>query len=128
MANKTIRLASIDDALLAIDNGDGTYSLAVSSATGALTTLLSQALPSCVESTQLFADAPANTKEVWLTIRTAGLTLRTDGGEATAGANGSDFAADASTPYVFSDDRTDLLTYRAIQNGGTATGWIVYRG
>lgn len=100
--------------------------LAVSFATGALTTLQSEAMPSCATSTQIFANAPANTKEIWLTIRTAGLTLRTDGGEATAGANGSDFAADASTPYVFSDDRADLLAYRAIQNGGTATGWIEF--
>ena len=94
-----------------------------------LAVLLDEALPAVTTSTQIFANAPTGTREIWLTLRTAGLTFTFDGGAATAGANGHDFAADPSTPYVFDDmDYTRALLVRAIQNGGTASGWISYRG
>ncbi len=92
------------------------------------TTLFAEALPAVSASTQIFANAPEGTAQVWLTIRTAGLTIRTDGSAATAGANGHDFSSDGSTPYVFSLNRAAALLVKAIQNGGTATGWIAYRG
>ena len=92
-------------------------------------TLLVEALPGVTTSTSIFANAPAGTKQIWLTIRTAGITLRTDAGAATAGANGNDFAVNtSSTPYVFDMSRKEALDVKAIQNGGTATGYITYRG
>jgi len=91
--------------------------------------LSDEAMPAATASTSIFANAPEGTKEIWLTLRTAGLTLTFDGGAATAGANGNDFAADASTPYVFEEmTQAQALAVKAIQNGGTATGWIVYWG
>jgi hypothetical protein len=91
--------------------------------------LLREELPSCVASTQIFANAPDGTQEIWLTLRTAGLTIRTDGGVATAGGDDHDFAADSSTPYVFKPmNRAKALLVRAIQNGGTAAGRITYWG
>lgn len=92
------------------------------------TTLDEEALATVSSSTQIFANAPMGTKEVWLTIRTAPLTIRFDAGTATAGANGCDFANDMNSPWVFPMNYKAALDVRAIQNGGTATGYIVYRG
>jgi hypothetical protein len=91
-------------------------------------TLLEVAMPSIASSAQIFASAPAGTTEIWMTIRTAGLTMRTDAGTATAGANGVDFVHASTSPYVLQMDQTRALLCRAIQNGGTTTGYIVYRG
>lgn len=92
-------------------------------------TLLSEAFSGLTTSTAIFANAPAGTKQIWLTVRTAAITLRTDAGTATAGANGGDFAANTTaTPYVFDMSRKEALDCRAIQNGGASTGYIVYRG
>lgn len=97
-------------------------------ASGQLSTLLTEALPSVTASTQIFANAPANTKEIWLTLRTAGITLRTDGGVATAAGNGNDFAKDSPAPLVLIMNQTQALLVRAIANGGASTGYITYRG
>lgn len=94
----------------------------------AMVTLLEEALPSVSGSALIFNNAPAGTREIWLTLRDAGLTIRTDGGVPTASVNGSDFAADTSTPYVFKINRDTAILFNAIQNGGTATGWTVYLG
>jgi len=102
---------------------------AFSSAVGSTyATLADEALPSIAASTQLFVNAPAGTKEIWVTLRTAGMTMTTDAGAATAGANGNDFSSGTVAPHVFRMNKTAALLCRAIGNGGTATGWIVYRG
>jgi hypothetical protein len=100
----------------------------VTTAPGQLSTLLCEALPTVTTSTQIFANAPVNTKEIWLTIRTAGITLRGDGQDATAGANGNDFAKDSPAPLVLIMNQTEALRVRAIANGGASTGFITYRG
>ena len=61
-------------------------------------TLLTEAMPSGISSSAaIFANAPAGTKEIWFTVRTAPLTMRTDGSAATAGVNGQDFAVSSGT-------------------------------
>ena len=91
--------------------------------------LLGEAKSSLSSSTQIFANAPAGTKEIWVTVRTAGITMRTDAGTATAGANGLDYAVNStSVPYSFPFNYTQALKCYAIQNGGTATLYIEYRG
>lgn len=90
--------------------------------------LADEALPSVAASAAIFANAPSGTKVIWLTLRTAGITMTFDAGAATAGANGHDFANGSSAPYAFALNQEQALLVRAIQNGGTATGWITYRG
>lgn len=92
--------------------------------------LLAEALPSVAAAAFIFTNAPAGTKEIWLTLRTAGVTMTFDGTTApTAGAVGHDFSSDGSTPYVFQDyDDVRAKLVKAIQNGGTATGYITYWG
>lgn len=91
--------------------------------------LLCEALTSVVASANIFANAPTKTKQVWLTIRTAGLTMTFDGSTVpTAGAVGMDFASDTGVPYVFGMGSTRAALVKAIQNGGTATGYITYLG
>ena len=92
-------------------------------------TLLTEAMPSISSSAAIFANAPAGTKEIWFTVRTAPLTMRTDGSAATAGVNGQDFAVNSGTvPHVLRISQVEALLCRAIQNGGTTTGYITYRG
>jgi len=91
----------------------------------AYTELESEALPAVTASTQIFANAPDGTKEILATFRTAGLTMRYDAGTATAGANGNDVAAGT---WTLQCDKALALKIRAIQNGGTATGWLTYFG
>jgi len=85
-------------------------------------------LVSVAASAQIFANAPAGTRLIFLTLRTAGVTMRFDGGTATAGDNGHDFNADVGQPYVFYMDRENALLVRAIENGGTCTGRVTYFG
>ncbi len=115
----------------AVDLGDGSFGLATSGRGSGpaftYATLLSEALS--FSDAQIFRNAPANTKEIWLTLRNGGVTLRTDNGTPTAGANGHDFAGDTGAPWVFTDiSQAAALLVKAIQNGGTTTGWVAYRG
>lgn len=89
--------------------------------------LFEEALPSVSASTAIFANAPEGTARIELTVRAATLTLRRDGGVATT-ANGQDFKTTAVAPFAFNMDRSRALLVRAIQNGGTTTGWITYFG
>lgn len=92
-------------------------------------TLLEETIPSISSSAAIFANAPAATKEIWLTVRVAPITLRTDAGTATAGANGHDFQVNSTTvPHVLQLSAKEAKDCRAIQNGGTTTGFITYRG
>lgn len=94
-----------------------------------LKALLDEALPSVASSAQIFANAPATTKLIMLTIRAATVTMTFDGSAATAGANGHDWAVNnTSSPYVFQMTQSEALLVRAIQSGGTATGHITYFG
>jgi hypothetical protein len=95
---------------------------------GGLEALLSEALPSVASSAAIFANAPADTQLIVLTVRTAGITLRFDGSAATAGANGHDYAVTTDAPKELMLNKTAAVLVRAIQNGGTATGWITYFG
>ena len=87
-----------------------------------------EALPTVSSSTQIFVNAPTDCQRVLLTLRTAGLTMRFDAGAATAGANGHDYpiVASAGTTYEFDLTYDQARSVRAIQNGGTATGYITY--
>ena len=91
-------------------------------------TLLDEALPAIAASAQIFINAPASTKLIYLTLRSAGATLTFDAAAATAGANGHDFAHGTMAPHVFRLNQTQALLVRAIENGGTATGHVTYRG
>jgi hypothetical protein len=102
--------------------------LDVNTSRGGWVTLLSEALVGVTSSTQIFANAPSGTAEIWLTLRGEGLTIRTDAGIATALVSGHDFDADASTPYVFDMNQAQALNVRAVQMGVAASGWITYRG
>jgi len=91
-------------------------------------TLLDEALPAIAASAQIFINAPASTKLIYLTLRSAGATLTFDAAAATAGANGHDFAHGTMAPHVFRLNQTQALLVRANENGGTATGHVTYRG
>ena len=92
-------------------------------------TLLAEAMPALTTSTQIFANAPAGTKAIYLTVRTAGITMTFDGTTAaTASVVGHDFNTGASAPYVLSLNQTQALLVRAIQQSATAAGYITYRG
>lgn len=91
------------------------------------TTLLEEAMPSAATATDILANAPQGTKEVWLYIFDAPLAIRTDGNDATA-ATDEQFANDMNAPWVFPFTQAQALLVSAIQNGGIATGKIVYRG
>lgn len=90
---------------------------------GAFECISEEALPTVSSSTQIFANCPDNTVLILLTIRTVGLTMRFDGNAATAGANGIDYKSDS---YEITISKSNALKVRAIQNGGTATGYISY--
>lgn len=103
--------------------------IGASESTSKYRTLLCEAIPSISSSTAIFGNAPVGTKEIWLTVRVAPITLRSDAGTATAGANGHDFAVNSTTvPHVIPISQKEALDCRAIQNGGTTTGYITYRG
>lgn len=93
-----------------------------------LKALLDEALPSVASSAQIFANAPATTKLIMLTIRVATVTMTFDGSTATT-SNGHDWAVNStSSPYVFQMTKSEALLVQAIQSGGTATGHITYFG
>lgn len=87
-----------------------------------------EAMPSVTASNDIFANAPKGTRVIMLTLRTAGITMRFDGGAATASANGQDFSADPGQPYVFYATQSDARKMNAIAQSGTPTGWISYLG
>ena len=89
--------------------------------------LLEEALPSVSASAQLFANCPATANAAIVTLRSSsdackGITLRRNG-TATAGANGVDIPLGTR---VIPLDYTNALLMRAIENGGTVTGYIQY--
>lgn len=86
--------------------------------------LHSEALPSVSSSAQIFANAPKNTAWIELTVRVATLCVRHDGEAATTAA-GNDYAV-GTHQLVFSQEQAKKV--RAIQSGGTTTGWITYWG
>lgn len=90
---------------------------------GGWTCLLEEALPTVSSSTQIFANAPAGTRLIILTIRAQALTVRMDGNVATAGANGADYPVGT---YYMSLNQGNALKVRAIQAASSATGWIQY--
>jgi hypothetical protein len=89
--------------------------------------LFEEALPSVAASAAIFANAPEGTARIELTVRVATVVIRRDGKPATT-ANGQDFKTTTVAPFVFNMDRSRALLVRAIENGGTATGWITYFG
>ena len=87
--------------------------------------LAEEALPSVATSAQVFASAPAGTKEIVITIRSQSVTYRCDGSAATAGANGCTLPVGTHT---FQLDQTAAKLVRMIQDAATTTGWIQYWG
>lgn len=92
---------------------------------GGFVTLSDEAMPAASSSTQIFANAPALTRRIILTIRAQALTIRFSGSAATAGANGHTFAI--GTHVLYLNQETAKLV-RAIQEAATATGYITYQG
>ena len=96
--------------------------------------LLAEALPSISSSATIFANAPANTRIIMVTLRGAGMTLNIDTRDdstpdaATASGNGHDYDYGTPNPHVFAFDQKTALKCRAIQTAATATGWITYWG
>ena len=96
--------------------------------------LKAEAMPSVSASTAIFANAPAATKEIRMTVRTAAITMTGPAGSNTVPVTatttvGLDFAVNsASSPYVIETNATIAKAMRAIQNGGTAAGYIEYWG
>lgn len=87
--------------------------------------LSEEALPSVATAAQVFANVHEKTKEIVLTIRSQNVTYRSDGTDATAGANGITLAVGT---YVLQLDNKAALLVRMIQEAATATGWIEYWG
>jgi len=83
-----------------------------------------EALPSVTASTQIFANAPTNTEMILLQIRGSGITMQFDGDVATANTNGIDYGEGERVELRL--NYTSAREIRAIENGGTATGYIVY--
>lgn len=90
---------------------------------GGFVYLSDEALPSVSSSTALFANAPANTRKIVLTIRVATLSLRFSGKATTA--NGHDFAVGTHDLLM---NQGAAQACRAIESGGTTTGFITYFG
>lgn len=88
--------------------------------------LLSEALVSISSSAPLFANAPVGAKTAVVTFRAAGVTLTFDATAAVAGSTGIDYAA-GTYSFTFRD-QTEMKRTRAVQNGGTTTGYVVYWG
>lgn len=72
-----------------------------------------------------FTTIPATMDIVLVTIRAFPVVVRLDGNAATT-SNGADFGVNASVPYEWHMDATQAALVRMIQNGGTATGWVIY--
>lgn len=96
-----------------------------------------EAMPSVTASTAIFANAHDDTKEIRMTVRTAAITMAGPGDGFPNGGTpvtatttvGLDFAVNsASSPYVIETNATIAKAMRAIQNGGTAAGYIEYWG
>lgn len=83
--------------------------------------ILSEALASVVSSTQIFANCPANTSMVQLTVRGGVLHVRFDGVAATA-TNANDIAQGT---VEWKMTKTDLLKIYAISSNVTS-GFISY--
>lgn len=84
-----------------------------------------KALPSVASAAAIFSDMPSNANGVILTLEGASLRLRGRGGSylPTAGANGR-LIRPGVRPLAIDSTLGPLI--RAIQDGGTATGWIEY--
>lgn len=97
-------------------------------ASGGFEQISSEALPGLSSAANLFANAPDKTRVILLTLRGAGITVRFDNNTPTAGANGHDYPITVNGPYEFTLSQSEAKKAKAIQNGGTATGWITYLG
>lgn len=104
---------------------------------GGYRVLLEEAMPSISSSTQIFANAPAGTVFIDVRVDTADLVIRfntaavsggvmTDTISAATTSNGLKFFAN-ERPRLPMNQQTAKRA-RAIQSGGTTTGWIVYWG
>ena len=85
--------------------------------------LLGAALPSLTSARTLFSSVPAGAGVARVTVRTAGITVTTDGATPTAGGVGIDLPVGT---HEFVGPRDDLVAMKAIQNGGTATGYVEF--
>lgn len=98
--------------------------------------LKAEAMPSVSASTAIFNNAHEDTKEIRFTVRTAAITMTGPGNGTPNGGTpitatatvGLDFAAGPSSPYIIEITATMAKLMRAIENGGTAAGYIEYWG
>lgn len=96
---------------------------------GGFITISDEALPSVSSSTQIFANVPNDCTLIELTVRTADLVIRWNAPGGTSAAtttNGNTYPAGGT--YLLTGNKESFLAARAIQSGGTAAGWITYKG
>ena len=84
--------------------------------------LSSEPIPSMTSSTKIFANAPALTVKVQITVRNGTMTLTYDGTTPTSTV-GHDFVTGT---YDFNFDAPNLIAIKAISS--SATGYITYFG
>jgi hypothetical protein len=82
-----------------------------------------EALPAVSASTQIFANAPAGTTVVELTVRAQALRLTFDGTTAATATVGQDYPIGNHRLFLNSEQAKRV---RAIQAAATATGYITY--
>lgn len=95
---------------------------------GGLKVLHQEAIPVVTASTQLFVNAPEETKAVMIAVYDTGtnLMVRWDGGTATT-STGDKFYAGFPTRLI-PVGYDQLLLAKAIETGATVAGWITYLG
>src|SRR5574343_162824 len=86
--------------------------------------LSQEAIPSISSNAKLFPNVPVGTKFIMLSVRAYPIVVSFDGTDATTSV-GVDLAVGT---YTLDLDYTEASKVEAIQNGGTATGYIVYFG
>jgi hypothetical protein len=83
-----------------------------------------EAMPSLASKAAIFANAPALTKFIMISVRAFPIVISFDGTDATTSV-GIDLAVGT---YTLDLDYAEAVKCEAIQNGGTATGYIIYFG
>lgn len=88
------------------------------------TVIGAEALPSLTTAATMFPNAPIGTNRVRFTLRGAGVTMsRKTGTTPTAAGVGIDYPLGT---YCISASRTEIVAIKAIENGGTCSGYAEY--
>lgn len=88
-----------------------------------------EAMPSVVANTQIFANCPDGCTLIEFTPRVADVVIRWNvpgGSSAATTTAGNTYVAGVT--HLLHGNKDTFLAARAIESGGTATGWITYKG